>query len=137
MTAINRRDLMTAIAALAAPTVAGAVAATSTGATGMYGLITRLQAVPGQRDALASLLLAAAQDMPGCLSYVVAQDAADEHALWVTEAWDSKASHQASLSLPGVQAAIARGKPLIAGFGQRTETRPLGGPGLAATPSDE
>jgi hypothetical protein len=32
--------------------------------------------------------------------------------------------------LPGVQAAIARGRPLIAGFGERHETRPAGGHGL-------
>ncbi|MCB0228760.1 MAG: antibiotic biosynthesis monooxygenase, partial [Anaerolineae bacterium] len=33
-------------------------------------------------------------------------------------------------SLPSVQAAIARGRPLIAGFGERFETEPLGGHGL-------
>ncbi len=50
----------------------------------------------------------------------------------VTEVWDSAASHKASLSLPAVQQAIAKGRPLIAGFGERFETRPLGGIGLAA-----
>jgi quinol monooxygenase YgiN len=66
----------------------------------------------------------------GCLSYVVATDPSDADALWVTEVWDSQASHQASLSLPGVQAAIAKGRPMIAGFSNRVETVPIGGYGL-------
>ena len=68
--------------------------------------------------------------MPGCLSYVVAEDPADGNAIWITEVWDSKASHGASLSLPAVKDAIARGRPLIAGFGDRIETTPIGGAGL-------
>ena len=43
--------------------------------------------------------------MPGCFSYVVAADPAEPDALWVTEVWESQASHQASLQLPAVQAA--------------------------------
>jgi len=31
--------------------------------------------------------------MPGCFSYVVAKDSADENAIWVTEVWDSIVSH--------------------------------------------
>jgi quinol monooxygenase YgiN len=52
--------------------------------------------------------------------------------LWITEVWDSRDSHAASLQLPAVQAAIAKGRPMIAGFGQRFETVPLGGAGLPA-----
>ncbi|WP_246069896.1 putative quinol monooxygenase [Cognatiluteimonas lumbrici] len=97
----------------------------------MYGLIGKMRAVPGQRDALISILLDGVSGMPGCLSYVVAQDPADPDAIWITEVWDSQASHKASLSLASVQAAIAQGKPLIAGFDQHTETSPVGGHGLA------
>ena len=68
--------------------------------------------------------------MPGCLSYVVATDPNDVDALWVTEVWQSQADHAASLRLPAVQEAIAAGKPLIAGFGERFVTTPLGGQGL-------
>lgn len=50
----------------------------------------------------------------------------------VTEVWESRASHEASLELPVVQQAIARGRPLIAGFGERFVTAPVGGHGLAA-----
>jgi quinol monooxygenase YgiN len=79
---------------------------------------------------LAAILLEGTGAMPGCLSYIVAEDAADMEALWVTEAWDSKESHDASLTLPQVQAAIGKGRPLIAGFDSRAETTPLGGVGL-------
>lgn len=96
----------------------------------MYGLIGRMKAQPGQRDALAAILLEGTGAMPGCLSYVVARDPADTDALWITEVWDSADSHRASLTLPAVQAAIARGRPMIAGFDNRTETEPLGGVGL-------
>jgi len=101
----------------------------------MYGLIGKMTAVAGQRDALAAILLDGTQAMPGCLSYVIAQDPADENALWITEVWDSQASHKASLSLPSVQAAIAKGRPLIAGFSNRVETVPIGGHGISLTES--
>lgn len=96
----------------------------------MFGLIGKITAVAGQGEALAAILLESSSDMPGCLSYVVASDPADADALWVTEVWDSAASHKASLQLPAVQAAIKKGRPLIAGFSNRVETVPLGGCGL-------
>ena len=49
----------------------------------------------------------------------------------VSEVWLSQTSHQESLSLPSVQKAITLGKPLIAGFGERFETTPIGGHGLS------
>ena len=96
----------------------------------MYGLIGKVTAVAGRRDALAKILLEGSAGMPGCLSYVVAADVAEPDALWVTEVWESQASHKASLQLPGVQAAIGQGRPLIAGFSNRVETAPIGGHGL-------
>ena len=99
----------------------------------MYGLIGKMSAVPGQRDALAAILLESTGSMPGCISYVIATDPADADALWITEVWDSAESHKASLSLPAVQSAIAKGRPLIAGFSNRVETVPLGGHGLPRT----
>ncbi len=98
----------------------------------MYGLIGKMSAVAGRRDALAAILLSASGGMHGCLSYIVAIDPADPDALWITEVWDDQASHQASLALPAVQAAIAKGRPLIAGFSNRVETTPIGGQGLKA-----
>lgn len=96
----------------------------------MYGLIGKISTTPGQRDAFVDILLAGTTAMPGCLSYIIAKDSADPDGLWVTEVWDSQGSHQASLQLPAVQAAIAKGRPLIAGFSNRVETTPVGGVGL-------
>ena len=95
----------------------------------MYGLIGRIRAVGGKRDDLAAIL-AAMGDMPGCVSYVVALEDSDPQALWVTEVWESAEAHAASLNVPAVQAAIERGRPLIASFDQRIETQPIGGIGL-------
>jgi quinol monooxygenase YgiN len=122
----------TFVATVAAGTVALAVPgnASPTGERGMYGLIGKMRAVTGQRDALIAILLEGVSGMPGCLSYVVAQDPADADAIWVTEVWDSQDSHKASLSLPSVKDAISRGKPLIAGFDQHIETAPVGGHGI-------
>jgi quinol monooxygenase YgiN len=122
---IDRRTLMAASTALA---ITGS--ATAEGGKPMYGLIGQMKAAPGKRAALAAILLEGAAAMPGCLSYIIAEDTADADALWITEVWDSKQSHDDSLKLPAVQAAIAKGRSLIAGFGSRVETAPLGGAGL-------
>jgi quinol monooxygenase YgiN len=97
----------------------------------MHGLIGRMRAQPGQREALIAILLEGTAGMPGCLSYIVARDPADAEAIWITEVWDSRASHDASLQLPAVQDAIRRGRSLIAGFDNGHETIPVGGIGLA------
>ena len=96
----------------------------------MHGLIARIKAFPGQRDALTAILLEAAGEMPGCFSYVVATDSKDADTIWVTEVWDSEESHKASLQLPAVKDAITRGKPLVADIGDHFVTSPLGGVGL-------
>ena len=98
----------------------------------MYGMIGKIIAAPGQRDRLAVLLLSGSADMPGCLSYIVSEDLGDPNALWVSEAWDSKESHAASLALPAVRDAITRARPLIASFETAAELRPIGGMGLGS-----
>lgn len=103
----------------------------STKELSMHGLIGKMTAVAGKRDELISALLEGIKDMPGCLSYIVAKDSNDPDAVWITEVWDSPESHRASLKLPAVQAAISRGRPLIAGFGDSFLTQPVGGHGLA------
>ena len=70
--------------------------------------------------------------MPGCLSYVVALDTSDADAIWISEVWETQSSHEASLSLPPVRQAMAKGRPLIAGLGDRVVTTPVGGQGLPA-----
>lgn len=99
----------------------------------MYGLIGKLIAVSGERDRLVDVLLESADSMLGCLSYIVARDPANADALWVTEVWEDEASHRASLQLPAVADAIARGRPLIDGFGERFEIDSVGGHGLVSS----
>ena len=96
----------------------------------MYGLIGKIIAAEGQRGELINILIEGIAGMPGCLSYIVAEDSSDENAIWVTEVWENRTRHQESLSLPTVQKAIEKGNPLISGFGERYETTPLGGCGL-------
>ena len=96
----------------------------------MYGVIGRIKAISGQRDLLSAVLVRGTQGMPGCLSYIVAYDPNDEDSIWVTEIWESPECHRASLSLPSVRQALARGKAFIASFGERFETRPVGGHGI-------
>lgn len=132
---IERRDFViasiaTAVGVLTATNGSAAASAIANQGAGMYGLIGKMTAKPGQRDALAAILLEGLQDMPGCLSYIVASDPTDADALWITEVWDRKESHDASLSLAPVKAAIGRGRPMIAGFGPSTVTTPIGGHGL-------
>ena len=101
----------------------------------MYGLIGKMHAAPGQRDALISILLEGIGGMPGFLSYIVAKDPGDSNAVWITEVWDTSESHERSLLLPSVKQAMARGKPLITGFGESFTTLPVGGRGLVPTAS--
>jgi quinol monooxygenase YgiN len=129
MMAMRRREFIIGGAAAAAVAATARVRAQD---NRMYGLIGKMIAAPGQRDALVAILLEGTAAMPGCLSYVIARDAGDDNAIWITEVWDGKASHAASLTLPAVKEAIARARPLIAGFGERFETTPAGGHGLAA-----
>jgi quinol monooxygenase YgiN len=97
----------------------------------MFGLIGKIVCVSGQREALLGILLeASGGKMPGCRSYIVARDPSDNDSIWITEVWDDQASHRASLSLPAVQAAIGRGKPLIKDFAVQHVTEPVGGTGL-------
>lgn len=96
----------------------------------MYGIIGKMNATPGNRDNLIEVLLNGTTDMPGCKLYAVSADNDDETGIWVTEFWDSEESHQASLQLPSVQQAIATGKPMIAGFGERHLVTTIGGFGI-------
>jgi len=96
----------------------------------MWGMIAKITLLPGKRDEMIEILKESAAGMPGCLSYVVAKDAIDENTIWVSEVWDSTASHDASLSLPAVKNAIPRSKALVANFEKIAVTNPVWGTGL-------
>lgn len=126
--AIQRRSLLAGAVGLASLGLGPPVQA---GPGGMYGLIGKMTTTSGQRDAMTAILLEGTAAMPGCLSYVVAHDPEESDAIWITEVWADEAAHSASLQLPAVRAAIARGRPLIAGFGDPQVTRPVGGVGIS------
>ena len=98
----------------------------------MYGLQGKMLAKPGQRDALLAVLLGASRGaaMPGCRLYIVSEVPAEPDAIAITEVWDDKAAHDASLQLETVRALIARARPLIASIGDSMELSPVGGQGL-------
>ena len=99
----------------------------------LFGLHGTIRAKPGQRDALLEILLQAsngAPRMPGCRLYIVSVVPDDADAVAVTEIWDDKASHDASLTLESVRETIGRARPFIDGFGTSFEFGPVGGLGL-------
>jgi quinol monooxygenase YgiN len=102
-------------------------------ASGMYGLVVKLTAVPNKRDEMIAILKESAANMSGCPSYVLAKDSADENVVWVTEVWESAASHDASLSLPSVKNAMPHVKPLLSNFERIAVTTPVWGVGLPVT----
>lgn len=120
----NRRDML---ALAAAGLAATAIPASAQEGKEKFGLIGQMLAKPGKRDELLAILREAIGEMPGCISYYIALDTANADALWITEVWDSRESHAASLKLPAVRAAIAKARPIIAGFPQHFETVPVAG----------
>lgn len=92
-----------------------------------YGIIAQINVKAGARDALIDILAVGTRAMPGNISYIISEDMADENAIWITEYWHTKDDHTASLQLPAVQDAIAKGRELIEGFGHRFEVTPKAG----------
>ena len=91
------------------------------------------KAQPGQGEALAAILLEAADALradDSCLLYVVEPRRGSRTTIWVSEVWTDREAHDASLRAPGVPETIARARPLIAGMDGRAEFTPLGGKGV-------
>src|SRR5213080_4479074 len=68
---------LTAATAVVAPLLRGL--ARPQGGHLMYGLIAKLTAVPNKREELIKILEEGTKNMPGCRSYILAKDAADEN----------------------------------------------------------
>lgn len=126
---IGRRPVL---AGVALAMLGGAAAVREGGAMDepLHGLIGKMKAQPGKRAELVALLTGGTADMPGCLAYIVAEDAKDEDGIWISEVWLTRQHHVDSLKLPAVRDSIAKGRPLIAGFEMHVETRPVGGAGI-------
>ena len=81
----------------------------------MFG---KLKAIPGKGDELASILLEASQliaTAKGCHIYIVSQDTRDNTVVWVNEVWDTRADHDASLTVAGVKELVGQALPLLEG----------------------
>jgi quinol monooxygenase YgiN len=96
-----------------------------------YGYIATMRTQPGRRDEVVSLLVAGADDLraAGCHAYIVSVTH-EEDLIHVTEVWESKEHHAASLQLPQVKAAIAEAMPMLAGEFTSQELRVVGGLGV-------
>lgn len=84
-----------------------------------HGVSGKLTATAGNGPALTELLLKAAsamEDVPGCLCYVVGNDASEPDAVHVWEVWTDADAHQASLELPVFADLISQARPLLAGM---------------------
>lgn len=128
---VDRRQFILWLSALSlSPFLSKVSYAKQEGDKPMYGLIGKMLCIDGKRDELAQILVKGIAGMPGCLSYIVANDNSDSNALWITEVWVDQVHHKESLALPSVQEAIKQGRPLITEFGERFETTPIGGQGL-------
>ncbi len=125
---MNRREhlaLLAMAAALLPATKLRALEDIMEEADPQYGLLGQMLAQPGKRAELVAALTEGTGEMPGNIAYLVGEDSANPDAIWIVELWDSKESHAASLQLPAVQAAITKGRPLIAGIGTRAEFKPV------------
>lgn len=97
-----------------------------------YGRFGKLGTRPGQREALVAILLrdVAALKAVGCDLYLVHVSPEQPDGVWVTEVWESKEAHGASLALPSVKQAIAEAMPLLSGEFESFEFEVVGGLGF-------
>ena len=97
-----------------------------------YGYAGTMRTRPGHRDAVVDVLLSGVDGLRtvGCQLYVVAVADSDPDLIWVTEVWDSKAAHDASLQLPQTREVISRAMPMLTGEFTGQETTVVGGLGV-------
>jgi len=99
-----------------------------------YAFTGSFRTHPGRGGEFATRLAEGAPALraAGCLTYLVAQAAADPDLVVVFEVWPSKQEHDDSLQRPEVQAAIAALRPLLTGEFSGRELGLVGGLGLPA-----
>ena len=89
-------------------------------------MIGRIEATPGNRDALARALVDEVGEMPGCLSYLVSIDPGDTTGVWIAECWATAEAHSEWLGSGATKALIVRLAPLMSGYSERHEVSPVG-----------
>jgi quinol monooxygenase YgiN len=97
-----------------------------------YGYLATMRAQPGRRDDVVAILVGGADGLRavGCRLYVVGVSDTDPDTIWVSEVWDSKEAHDASLRLAETQAAIGRAMPMLTGEFTGRELTVVGGLGV-------
>ena len=82
---LNRREIVCGLMAGAGAAAFAAPEDQTPEDQTMYGTIGKMTVAAGKRAEVIALLLQAVKGMPGCLSYVVAEDRSDENGIWITE----------------------------------------------------
>lgn len=97
-----------------------------------YGYIGSMKTQPGKREEVVAILLSGVESLRelGCRSYVVGLAADDPDTIVVTEVWESKDHHDASLGLPEAKKAIAGAMPMLTGEFTSRELTVVGGLGV-------
>ncbi|MFG3302041.1 putative quinol monooxygenase [Micromonospora chersina] len=97
-----------------------------------YGYLGSMRTRPGCRDDVVAILLSGVEGLreAGCELYVVGVSDQDDVTIWVSEVWQSKQHHDASLRLPETRAAIGRAMPMLTGEFTSQEVTVVGGLGL-------
>lgn len=82
-----------------------------------FANVGTLGVVAGKRDELVGHLTRRSDALSeiGCIAYEVGISDEEPDTVFVVELWEDQEAHQASLSLPEVQVAIAAARPLLSG----------------------
>jgi len=97
-----------------------------------FGMQAVFFAEKGKGDELADFMLDASKTvskMDGCILYLVQQSLTDNSKVLVTELWESKEYHAASLANQTVRSIIMKAKPIIIGM-DHNPAKYIGGHGL-------
>jgi quinol monooxygenase YgiN len=97
-----------------------------------YGYLASMKTKPGHRGDVVDILVSGADGLRavGCHLYVVSVSDTDDVTIWVSEVWQSKERHDASLQLPEVKAAIGKAMPMLTGEFTSQEVTVVGGLGV-------
>jgi quinol monooxygenase YgiN len=101
--------------------------------SGRIGRYVRMEALPGQGDALADTLLRIADNVsrsPACEMYVINRSADEADVVWITEMWADAAAAAAALGGELGQIGIEDVVGLLAGPPDLIELFPIGGAGM-------
>jgi len=101
-----------------------------------YGYFGTMRVQPGKREEVLAILLRGAEGLRdhGCHAYVIGEGE-DPDVICVSELWDSKEAHDASLQLPETREAIAQAMPMLTGDFTGYEMAVRGGLGAPTSPA--